>query len=150
MAVFGYSIFIVSLQKISNMGKSTKRIVKLTGIILLVIVFICVTISITPTFGLQIPFNEWVWKHHPVQKIRYYMSDDLVTKLNIEKPNIEEVAELLGPEMMGGHLIQVGDKWVTYFLKTPPFHFMGLDMYTLDICFEEDGSFIEASVNFSD
>ena len=135
------------------MGKqkqSTKRIIKLTGIILLVIVALCVTISITPTFGQQIPFNEWVWKHHPVEKIRYFMSDDLVKKLNTKKPNIEQVAELLGPETMGGHHIQVGDKWVTYFLRTPPFLLIGLDMYTLDICFEEDGSFIKASVNFSD
>ena len=135
------------------MGKqkqSTKRIIKLTGIILLVIVALCVIISITPTFGLQIPFNEWVWKHHPVQKIRYFMSDDLIEKLNTEKPNIEQVAELLGPEMMGGHHIQVGDKWVTYFLRTPPFLLIGLDMYTLDIWFDEDGSFQEARVVFSD
>ena len=78
------------------------------------------------------------------------MSDDLVKKLNTEKPNIEQVAEMLGREMMGGHDIQVGDKYVTYFLRTPPFLLIGLDMYTLDICFEEDGSFIKASVNFSD
>ena len=138
---------------IIGMGKqkqSTKRIIKLTGIILLVIVALCVIISITPTFGLQIPFNEWVWKHHPVQKIRYFMSDDLIEKLNTEKPNIEQVAELLGPEMMGGHHIQVGDKWVTYFLRTPPFLLIGLDMYTLDIWFDEDGSFQEARVVFSD
>ena len=138
---------------IIGMGKqkqSTKRIIKLIGIILLVIVALCVTIWITPTFGQQIPFNEWVWKHHPVQKIRYFMSDDLVNKLKTEKPNIEQVAELLGPEMMGGHHIQVGDRWVSYFLRTPPFLLIGLDMYTLDIWFDEDGSFIKASVNFSD
>jgi len=130
--------------------QSTKRIAKLIGIILLVIVVLCVTISISPTFGRQVPFNEWVWKHHPVHKVRYFMSDDLVEKLNTEKPTIEQVAELLGHEMMGGHHIQVGDRWVSYFLRTPPFLLIGLDMYTLDIWFDEDGSFIKASVNFSD
>ena len=129
---------------------SSKRLAKLTGIILLVIVVLCVTISITPTFGQQIPFNEWIWKHHPVRRIRYFMSDDLVKKLNTEKPNIEQVTELLGHEMMGGHHIQVGDTWVRYFLRTPPFLLFGLDMYTLDIWFDEDGSFQEARVIFSD
>lgn len=130
--------------------QSNKRTAKITKIILMVIVAFCVTISIMPTLGMQIPFNEWAWKHYPVQRIRYYMSDDLVQKLNAEKPNIEQVAELLGDEMMGGHLIQVGDKWVSYFLGTPPFLLIGLAMYTLEIYFDEDGSFQEAAVLFSD
>ncbi len=78
------------------------------------------------------------------------MSDDLVEKLNTEKPTIEQVAELLGHQMMGGHHIQVGDRWVSYFLRTPPFLLFGLDMYTLDIWFDDDGSFQEARVVFSD
>ena len=43
------------------------------GIILLVIAIpvLCVAHLITPTFGRQIPFNEWAWKHYPVQKIRW-------------------------------------------------------------------------------
>jgi hypothetical protein len=62
----------------------------------------------------------------------------------------EQVAELLGHQMMGGHHIQVGDRWVSYFLRTPPFLLIGLDMYTLDIWFDDDGSFQEARVVFSD
>lgn len=78
------------------------------------------------------------------------MSDDLVEKLNTEKPTIEQVAELLGHQMMGDHHIQVGDRWVSYFLRTPPFLLFGLDMYTLDIWFDDDGLFQEARVVFSD
>lgn len=130
--------------------KPGKRIAIITGIVLLVIVSLGVTLSIVPTLGFQIPFNEWAWKHHPVERIRYYMSDDLVKKLNTEKPNIEQVADLLGNEMMGGHQIQVGDKSLTYFLCTPPFTFISLSMYTLEIWFEENGSFQGAKVFFSD
>lgn len=130
-------------------GKSIKRVAKTTGLILLVIVVLCVTISITPTLGQQIPFNEWIWKHHPIHKIRYFMSDDLVNKLNTEKPNIEQVADMLGQDL-SDRPIHVGDKWLSYLLRTPPFLLIGLDMYTLDICFDEEGSFLSASVVFSD
>ena len=128
------------------MKRKTKRI----GLILLIILVLCITYSITPTLGRQIPFNEWTWKHHPIHKIRYYMSESLIEKMNAEKPDIMQVAEMLGPEMMGGHRIQVGDKWVCYFLRTPTFLIMGLDMYTLDIYFNEDGSYQSASMVFSD
>ena len=76
------------------------------------------------------------------------MSESLIEKMNAEKPDIMQVAEMLGPEMMGGHRIQVGDKWVSYFLRTPTL--MGIDMYTLDFFFNEDGSYQSASVVFSD
>ncbi|MBQ9398907.1 MAG: hypothetical protein IJU08_10495 [Bacteroidales bacterium] len=123
---------------------------KYIGLIFLVIIAVCVVFSITPTLGQQIPFNEWTWKHYPVDRIRYYMSDSLVDKLNTEKPNIMQVAEMLGENMMGGHRVQLGDTHITYFLMTPPLLLFGLDMYTLELGFNEDGSFQSARVVFSD
>ena len=126
------------------------KIVKRIGVILFVIAVLCVTCMVTPTFGYQIPFNEWAWKHHPVHKIRYFMSESLVKKLNEEKPSIGQTAEMLGQEMMGGNIIQQGDTFVCYFLKTGPSVIMGLDMYTLNIYFDKDGAFKSAEVVFSD
>ena len=127
-----------------------KRKAKRIGIILLAILALCITYSITPTLGRQIPFNEWAWKHHPIHKIRYYMSESLVEKLNTEKPSIEQTAEILGHEMMGGHQVQRGDTYICYFLMTPPLLLFGLDMYTLNIWFTEEGAFQSAKVIFSD
>ena len=128
----------------------SKPFAKRVLLILLILVSLCLIHSVFPTFGKQIPFNEWMWKHYPVHKIRYYMSESLIEKMNAEKPDIMQVAEMLGPEMMGGHRIQVGDKWVTYFLRTPTFLIMGMDMYTLEISFNEEGSYQSSSVFFSD
>ena len=127
-----------------------KTIAKRIGIILLVIMVVCVTCLVAPTFGQQIPFNEWGWKHFPVHKIRYYMSESLVEKLHAEKPNIGQTAEMLGQVTMGGHQVQLGDTYICYFLKTSPFSIMSLDMYTLDIYFDKDGTFKSAKVTFSD
>lgn len=127
-----------------------KIIVKRIGIILLVMAVLCVTCLVAPTFGQQIPFNEWGWKHYPVHKIRYYMSESLVEKLNAEKPNIEQTAEMLGQVMMGGHQVQLGDTYICYFLKTSPFSIMSLEMYTLNIYFDKEGTFKSAKVACSD
>ena len=78
------------------------------------------------------------------------MSDSLVEKLNTEKPNIEQIAEMLGYEEMAGNRIKLGDKKVIYFLMTPQFFLFGLAMYTLDIDFSEDGSFLSAEVIYDD
>ncbi len=129
-----------------NIGKIVKR----TGIYLLVAAILCKLYSEAPTFGRQVHFNEWAWKHYPFSRIRYYMSDSLVEKLNTEKPNIEQMAEMLGYEIMGGNRIKLGDKHVTYFLMTPQFYLFGLAMYTLDIDFSEDGSFLSAEVIYND
>jgi hypothetical protein len=125
---------------------ATKRI----GLIFLIIAALCVFHMITPTFGLQIPFNEWVWKNDPNHRIRYYMSESLVEKLNTEKPDIMQTADMLGQESMGGSRITSGDTHVTYFLMTPPFYLIGLATYTLEIGFTNDGSFQSAKVVFSD
>ena len=74
------------------MNKISKRI----GLIFLIIAALCVVHMITPTFRLQIPFNEWVWKNDPNDRIRYYMSNSLVEKLNKEKPDVLHTAEMLG------------------------------------------------------
>ena len=83
-----------------------KRTTKRTGIILIVIAALCITCSISPTLGFQVPFNQRIWKHHPVKKIRYY----------VLKPDV----------------------------------FIGLAMYSLEITFNEDGSFKSAGVSYSD
>ena len=127
-----------------------KIIVKRTGIYLLVAAILCKLYSEAPTFGRQIRFNEWAWKHYPFTRIKYYMSDSLVKKLNTEKPTIEQTAEMLGYEDMVGDRIKLGDEHITYFLMTPQFYLFGLAMYTLDIDFSEDGSFQSAEVIYSD
>ena len=128
------------------MNKISKRI----GLIFSIIAALCVVHMITPTFRLQIPFNEWVWKNDPNDRIRYYMSNSLVEKLNKEKPDVLHTAEMLGQESMGGRHIESWDTHVTYFLMTPPFYLMGLAMYTLEIDFNEDGTFKSAEVVYSD
>lgn len=107
---------------------------------------ICIVHSITPTFGRQIPFNQRVWKHDPVKKIRYYMSDSLIEKLNKEKPSIEETIDMLGNDSLGNY--HPGETYLFYYLKSGAL--IGLAMYALDICFNEDGSFNKAGVVYSD
>ncbi len=127
-------------------GKPIKRVV----IVLLAIVVLFIAYSNKPTFGRQIRFNEWAWKHYPFTRIKYYMSDSLVKKLNTEKPTIEQTAEMLGYEDMVGNRIKLGDEHITYFLMTPTFYVFGLGMYTLNIDFRKDGSFESAVVSFDD
>ena len=124
------------------MKRTTKRI----GIILIVIAALCITCSISPTLGFQVPFNQWIWKHHPVHKIRYYMSGSLVEKLNKEKPSLEETINMLGDDFFGDY--HPGDTYLSYYLKSGAL--IGLAMYTLDVSFNEDGSFIGANVCYSD
>jgi len=78
------------------------------------------------------------------------MSESLVEKLNTEKPSIEQTAEMLGHETMGDNQVQRGNTHICYFLMNPPLLFIGLDMYTLDIWFNEEGTFQSAKVVFSD
>ena len=117
------------------------------GIILLVIAIpvLCVAHLITPTFGRQIPFNEWAWKHYPVQKIRYYMSDSVLEWLNMEQPSQEEIMAKLGTDTDPFTPTRTS---LTYLLMSP--NLIGLAIYTLDIDFNEDGTFKSAGVVFSD
>lgn len=123
------------------MKTATKRI----GLIFLIIAALCVVHMITPTFGLQIPFNEWVWKHYPVQKIRYYMSDSVLEWLNTERPSRKEIMDKLGTDTDPFTPTRTS---ITYWLMSPTL--IGLAMYTLEIDFNEDGSFRAAGVVFSD
>ena len=77
------------------------------------------------------------------------MSDSLVNKLDSEKPSIEETVELLG-ENEFGRRYEPGDTQLCYYLMSPPFLIMGLDMYSLYIYFNEDGAFLAAKVVFED
>lgn len=122
-----------------------KTAAKRIGLIFLIIAALCVVHMITPTFGLQIPFNEWVWKHYPVQKIRYYMSDSVLEWLNTEQPSQEEIMDRLGTDTDPFTPTRTS---ITYWLMSPTL--IGLAMYTLEIDFNEDGSFRAAGVVFSD
>jgi len=113
---------------------------------MIVIAALCITCSISPTLGFQVPFNQWIWKHHPVHKIRYYMSESLVKKLNKEKPSVEETIDLLGEDLLGDH--HPGETYLFYVLK--PGAFIGLAMYSLSITFNEDGSYDSAGIVYSD
>lgn len=123
------------------MKKGTRAIV----IILIVIIDLCIVCMICPTLGQQVPFNEWIWKHHPVHKTRYYMSNSLVEKMNTERPTREETTAMLGPEPDG--FIQE-ENHLSYWLRSPGL--IGLQMYSLEIDFNDDGSFKNAAVVYSD
>ena len=122
-----------------------KKSAKASVITLSLIVDLCIVCMIWPTLGQQVPFNEWVWKHHPVHKTRYYMSDSLVEKLNRERPTREETTSMLGPEPDG--FIQ-GENHLSYWLYSPGL--IGLKMYSLEIDFTNDGTFMGADVVYSD
>ena len=73
------------------------------------------------------------------------MSDSVLEWLNTERPSQEEIMDKLGTDTdpftpTRGSL--------TYWLKSPVL--IGLDIYTLIIRFNEDGSFDSAFVVFSD
>jgi hypothetical protein len=74
------------------------------------------------------------------------MSGSLVEKLNKEKPSLEETINMLGDDFFGDY--HPGDTYLSYYLKSGAL--IGLAMYTLDVSFNEDGSFIGANVCYSD
>lgn len=73
------------------------------------------------------------------------MSDSLVEKLNIERPTRKETTAMLGPEPDG--FIQV-ETHLSYWLHSPGL--IGLKMYSLEIDFNDDGTFKGAGVVYSD
>ena len=76
--------------------KKSLKVFLLTMTVLVDLVILC---GIAPTLWQQVPFNQWVWEHHPVRKVRYYMSESLIEKLNKERPSYEETLTLLGEDM---------------------------------------------------
>ena len=73
------------------------------------------------------------------------MSDSLVVKLNREKQSFEETLDMLGNDFNGVH--HPGDTSLTYILKSEP---LSVAFYSLEIRFNEDGSFRSAGVFYSD
>ena len=119
-----------------------KKPVTFIVITLLLFAAACLTVVISPTFGRQVPFNEWAWKHHPVQKVRYYMSDSILEWLNEEQPSREVVLDQLGEEYSDEFFSSSDDNLLTYWLKNDGF----IGIYLLGIDFNADGSFKEASI----
>ena len=119
-----------------------KKTVKYLIITLLILVVACLTAVISPTFGRQVPFNEWAWKHHPVQKVRYYMSESILEWLNQEKPSREVVTDKLGKGEFSEFCPSSDDNYFLYRLKSDGF----IGEYLLGIDFNADGSFKEASI----
>ena len=124
------------------MNKSVKYLI----ITLLVLVDAGLTMAISPTFGRQVPFNEWAWKHHPSHKVRYYMSKSIMEWLNKEKPSRETVLEKLGKEESDKTLFPSASNHLTYGLKSTGF----LGITTLEIVFNTDGTFKKASIQNPD
>ena len=111
-------------------------------ITLLVLAAACLTMVISPTFGRQVPFNEWAWKHHPVQNVRYYMSDSILEWLNKEKPSREAVMDKLGDGKLDEISPSSNSDQLIYWLMSKGF----LGVYALAIDFNADGSFQEATI----
>ena len=119
-----------------------KKPVRYLIITFLVLAAACLTMVISPTFGRQVPFNEWAWKHHPVQKVRYYMSDSILEWLNKEKPSREAVMDKLGDGKLDEISPSSNSDQLIYWLMSKGF----LDVYALAIDFNADGSFQEATI----
>ena len=119
-----------------------KKPVRYLIITFLVLAAACLTMVISPTFGRQVPFNEWAWKHHPVQKVRYYMSDSILEWLNKEKPSREAVMDKLGDGTFDEISPSSNSDQLIYWLMSKGF----LGVYALAIDFNADGSFKEATI----
>ena len=119
-----------------------KKPVRYLIITLLILAVACLTMVISPTFGRQVPFNEWAWKHHPVQKVRYYMSDSILEWLNKEKPSREVVLDKLGNEEFDELFPTSNSDNLIYRLMSTGF----MRVYALRIDFNADGSFQEATI----
>ena len=118
------------------MKKNTKRL----GLIIAIVAVLCLVCKISPTLEQQVPFNRWVWNHHPVQKIRYYMSDSIIKWLKTEHPTFDEVINKLGIEK---EPFDPRDRsQLTYLLKKEVF----MDWYVLVIDFNDRDSVIKARV----
>lgn len=122
-----------------------RKSIKAIGITLIVIAYLCIVVMMSPTLGRQVPFNRWMWHHHPVHKVRYYMSESLVEKLNCECPSQEETVALLGKPGVGS---TSSDSHISYFLKGGGL--MSIAMHTLEIYFDDEGAFVSAEVDYSD
>ena len=120
-----------------------KRTTKIWGTVLLILIaalgIICL---ISPASDKQVPFDQRAWMR---DIRRYNMSDSLVVKLNREKPSFEETLDMLGNDFNGVH--HPGDTSLTYILKSEP---LSVAFYSLEIRFNEDGSFRSAGVLYSD
>lgn len=118
-----------------------RRTTKTIGIVFLILIaalgIICL---ISPASDKQVPFDQRAWMH---DIRRYNMSDSLVVKLNREKPSFEETLDMLGNDF--NH--HPGDTSLTYILKSEP---LSVAFYSLEIRFNEDGSFRSAGVLYSD
>ena len=119
-----------------------KKPVRYLIITLLVLASACLTMVISPTFGRQVPFNEWAWQHHPVQKVRYYMSDSILEWLNKEKPSREAVMDKLGDGKLNEISPSSNSDQLIYWLMSKGF----LGVYALAINFNADSSFQEATI----
>ena len=119
-----------------------KKPVRYLIITFLVLAAACLTMVISPTFGRQVPFNEWAWKHQPVQKVRYYMSDSILEWLNKEKPSREAVMDKLGDGKLDEISPSSNSDQLIYWLMSKGF----LGVYALAIDFNADGSFQEATI----
>ena len=125
-----------------------KPFIKRLGVVLLVLAGLYIVLSITPTFGRQIPFNQWAWEHNPFHKVRYFMSDSIIEWLNTEKPSIGETVKKLGTDEIADIEYKPGDTVLEYFLK--PGLIIGPDYYTLIIFFNGNGSFKDVVISHED
>lgn len=125
-----------------------KEFIQKFGVFFLVIIILCLICKVSPTLEQQIPFNQKIWKYHPVRKIRYYMSDSVMKWLNTEHPTYDMVLNKLGTEKEP--FDPQGDRThLSYLLKIGMFS-LGMDWYVLEINFNEDGTVKESYINLMD
>lgn len=88
----------------------------------------------------QIDFDAQKWQKC---KRRYEMTTSLIAKLDVEKPNKNEVLSLLGRPALEERVLE---KEISYFLKADGF----ISGWELCIYFDDDGNYKSAEVSYFD
>ncbi len=108
-----------------------------------------------PTLGRQVPFNSWCWNHahYPFGRVRYYMSESLMERLESTRPTYSEAYELLGKDRWdifndGYWKKQTENHELEYLLMSRLT--LGWDEYYLNIIFDEQGNYEKVYISHLD
>ena len=96
------------------------------------------------TLGIQIPFNKTFWEKNIDNRIRYYMTADIIESINKQQLSKQEVISKLGEPYF-----KYGDTHIGYFLK-PDNLFFGLAYSNLLIEFDKHGLVRHISIEHID
>ena len=96
------------------------------------------------TLGMQVPFNKTLWEKNIDNRIRYYMTANIIESINKQQLSKQEVISKLGEPYF-----KYGDTHIGYFLK-PDNLFFGLAYSNLLIEFDKHGLVRHISIEHID